>query len=229
MVIKLLRAHVNHRTWYEWVFSPGYAVFTYWDDLHAYIASKKKFQADPFYFRIYFDTFIAGGKGKMAHVLMIDVDRPSIDKALIFFQSEYNGEAPNSPNDIPYMFSPLLHKSYMDDERNRIITDHAHFTGRDSVVALRGLQDLETVIALHNGVHTTIRRLLLSIPAAGATTGHLFIQIEKQSMNDWLLCCFHSADAAKVTFRLSLLEDILVWTRTCTIFQWSGSTDERQN
>jgi len=163
---------------------------------HAYISSFPKCRDDPFYFRIYFDTFISGGKGKAAHVLMIDVDRPSINKALLFFQQHYKGV-------------PLLRKSYTDEERNRIITDHTHYTEKDSVVALRGLQDLETVITLHNGMNTTIRKLLLCIPAAGTTTGHLFIQIEKQSTTDWLLCCFHSQDSAKVTVCLSQLEDII--------------------
>jgi hypothetical protein len=74
---------------------------------------------------------------------------------------------------------------------------------------MRGLQDLETVITLHNGMNTTIQKLLLSIPVAGTTTGHLFIQIEKQSTTDWLLCCFHSQDSAKVTVRLGQVEEIL--------------------
>jgi hypothetical protein len=183
--------------------------FTYRDDMHAYISSFPKFRDDPFYFRIYFDTFISGGKGNAAHVMMIDVDRPSIDKAMLFFQQHYNGDQANSPNDLTYMFFPLLRKSYTDEERNRIIADHTHYTEKDSVVALRGLQDLETVITLHNGMNTTIRKLLLSIPAVGTTTGQLFVQIEKQSTTDWLLCCFHSQDSAKVTVRLNQLEDII--------------------
>ncbi len=134
---------------------------------------------------------------------------PSIDKAMLFFQQHYKGDQANSPNDLTYMFFPLLRKSYTDEERNRIITDHTHYTEKDSVVALRGLQDLETVIPLHNGINTTIRKLLLSIPAVGTTTGQLFVQIEKQSTTDWLLCCFHSQDSAKVTVRLSQLEDII--------------------
>ena len=38
--------------------------FTFCDDLHAFIASLPKFKSDPFYFRIYFDTFISGGREK---------------------------------------------------------------------------------------------------------------------------------------------------------------------
>jgi hypothetical protein len=140
---------------------------------------------------------------------MIDVDRPSVEKALLFFQQNYNGDSPNSPNNIPYMFFPLLRKSYTNDERLRILHDHEHFTGKDSVVALRGLRDLDTVITLHNGIHTTIRKLLLSIQAVGTETGSLFVQIERQSTSDWLLCGFHSKDSAKVTVRLSQLDKIL--------------------
>jgi hypothetical protein len=50
-----------------------------------------------------------------------------------------------------------------DEERAKIITDLENFIETDSVVAIRGLKPLESLVKLANGVHTTIRCLLLSI------------------------------------------------------------------
>ncbi len=161
----------------------------------------------PFHFRIYFVAI--GAKGHSAHVLMIDVARPSIDKAMHFFQLWFNGTKPNSLNDIPYMYWPLYKKSYDDVDRLKIILDHHQFVGTDSVVALKGLHPLDTLVKLVNGVHTSIRRLLLSVPAQGTTTGKLFVQIKRKLTSEWLLCCFDTQDASKVTARLNTLEDSL--------------------
>jgi hypothetical protein len=117
---------------------------------------------------------------------MIDIDRPNIERGLQFFQQWFDGTSPNSPNNIPY-----------------------HHLGSDSVVAVKGLHPLDTVIKLINGIHTTIRCLLLSMPVHGTVTGKLCLQIERQLSNDWLLCCFYSQDAEKVSSRLSSLEESL--------------------
>jgi len=140
---------------------------------------------------------------------MIDVDRPNIEIGLQFFQHWFNGTASNSPNNIAYMFWPLYKKTYSDTDRLKIIVDHHHYIGTDSVVAMKGLHPLETVVRLINGVHTTICRLLLSMPAQGTATGKLFLQVERQLTNEWLLCCFYTQDSEKVTARLSTLEDSL--------------------
>jgi hypothetical protein len=107
------------------------------------------------------------------------------------------------------MFWPLYRKSYDEADCLRIIVDHHHHLGNDSVVAVKGFHPLETVVKLVNGIHTTIRRLLLSMPAHGTVTGKLFLQIERQLSNDWLLCCFYSLDAEKVSSRLGSLEESL--------------------
>ncbi|MFN9982945.1 MAG: hypothetical protein ACK53Y_23655, partial [bacterium] len=124
----------------------------------------------PFQFRIYFDAFAA--KGKVAYVLMIDAERPKIDQALHFFQSFYDGKKRNSPNCIEYFFLPLYRKSYSEDDRLKIIADHKHFVGNDSVVAMKGLHPLDNLVKLVSGVHTTIRHLLLSVPTKDC--GNLF-------------------------------------------------------
>jgi hypothetical protein len=138
---------------------------------------------------------------------MIDVDCPSIEISLQFFQRWFNRTLPNSPNDTAYMFWPLYRKTYSDEDRLCIIIDHHHHLGTYSVVAIKGLHPLETLVKFVNGVYTTIQRLLLSIPAPGTVTGKLFVQVERQLSNDWLVCCFQTQDAPKVTLRLSTLED----------------------
>jgi hypothetical protein len=140
---------------------------------------------------------------------MIVVDRPSMDISHKYFSEWFDGDKPTSPNGLPYLFLPLHKKTYKDEERRQIVLDNEHHAGNSSVVALRGVQDLDKVLTLVNGVNITIRKLLLSVPAQGTTSGILFDQIERQSNSSWLLCCFPSMDAAKVTIRLSSLEDSL--------------------
>jgi hypothetical protein len=123
-----------------------------------------EWKAFPFYFRLYFDAFTA--KSKTAHVLMIDVDRPSIELGIRFFQKWYNGTLTNSPNSLSYMFWPLFKKSYTDEERLKIITDNADHLGADSVIGLAGLDPSDNLVKLVNGTYTSIRKLLLSMPVA---------------------------------------------------------------
>jgi len=181
--------------------------FIYRGGLQDYIITSAEWRATPFHFRLYFDAFTA--KGKTAHVLMIDVDRPNIEVGIRFFQEWYNGTLTNSPNHLPYMFWPLFKKSYADEERLRIIVDNTHHIGNDSVIGITGLQSLDNLVKLVNGTYTSIRLLLLSIPTTGTTTGHLFLQVERQTANEWLLCCFHYQDITRVTMRLGTLEDSL--------------------
>jgi len=59
--------------------------FSYRDGLQKYIVNTREWQKKQFHFRLYFDSFSTGIKGKSTHVLMIDVDRPSMEVALHFF------------------------------------------------------------------------------------------------------------------------------------------------
>lgn len=181
--------------------------FTLRCDFQDYIMASPEWKEAPFHFRLYYDAM--GSKGRTIHILMIDVDRPNIELGLQFFQRWFNGSAPNSPNNIAYMFWPLYRKTYSKEDRLHIIIDHLHHLGTDSVVAIKGLHPLETLIQLINGVHTTIRRLLLSMPAPGTATGKIFTQVERQLTSYWFLGCFQTSDAEKVTLRLSTLKDSL--------------------
>jgi len=181
--------------------------FTLRNNLQDFIMASAEWKAAPFHFRLYFDAFTA--KGTTAHVLMIDVDRPNIELGIRFFQQWYNGNLVNSPNNLPYMFWPLFKKSYTDEERIRIIIDNSHYIGVDSVIGLTGLQPIDNLVKLVNGTYTSIRRLLLSVPTPGTTTGKLFLQVERQTGNEWLLCCFYQQDTSKVLIRMSTLEDSL--------------------
>jgi hypothetical protein len=118
---------------------------------------------------------------------MIDVDRPSIEVGMKFFQTYFDGDQQNSPNKLSYLFFPLYWKNYLDDECKTIIQDNDHHTEGVSVVALTGLQDLNTVVELNQGIKTSVCHLLLAVPAQGTSTGKLFIQVERQPTNHWLL------------------------------------------
>jgi hypothetical protein len=107
------------------------------------------------------------------------------------------------------MFFPLYCKTYTNGKCRNIIQDNDHHAVGVMVAALTGLQDLNSVVHLNQGHKTSTINLLLAILVQGTTTGKLFFQIECQPMNEWLICCFHSSDAAKVTLRLGGLESPL--------------------
>ncbi len=167
---------------------------TFRDDLSAHIMQCDKWKTSPFHFRLYFDSFSTNTKGSLTYVHMIDVDRPSIELGMEFFQTFFDSNLQNSPNKINYPFFPLYHKNYSDDERKTIIQDNDHYTEGVSVVAVTGLNDLNTIIELNQGIKTIIQHLLLAVPAQGTSTNKLFIQVEEQPTNHWLLCCFNSID-----------------------------------
>jgi hypothetical protein len=183
--------------------------FTYRDDMHDFITSTEQWKRNPFHFRLYFDIFSAGSKEKNTYVLMIDVDRPNIESATSYFQNHYDGDKPNSPNKIAYLFFPLFRKTYNEDERKAIIRDNDHYTENDSVVGIHGLQNLNTIVQMVQGIRITIRHLLLAIPCQGTTNGKLFHQVERQSSNEWQLCCFHTCDTTKISLRLANLESLI--------------------
>lgn len=172
--------------------------FTYRDDLCTHIMNNKQWIDNSFHFRLYFDTFSTNAKGTMTYVLMVDVDRPSIDIGLNFFQKFFDGDTYDSPNKLAYLFLPLFRKNYSDDERLTIIKDNDHYTEGVSVVAMTGLNDLETVINLTQGTRTSIRHLLLAVPAH-TSINKLFLQVERQPSNQWLLCCFYTTDMTNIS------------------------------
>jgi hypothetical protein len=183
--------------------------FTYRDDMHNYISNTENWKKNKFHFRLYFDIFSSGTKGRNTYVLMIDVDRPNIEVASTFFQQNFDGDKLNSPNKIPYLFFPLYRKTYLEDERNSIIRDNDYHTENDSVVGILGLNSLNTVVQMVQGINITIRHLLLAIPCQGTSNGKLFHQVERQANNEWQLCCFHTIDTTKISLRLASLETLL--------------------
>jgi hypothetical protein len=96
----------NHKDFTTWFHMHGYNVFlnscqtsdmvrigflsrvrtfTYRNDLCAHIMNNKQWIDNSFHFQLYFDTFSTNAKGTLTYVLMVDVDRPSIDIGLTFF------------------------------------------------------------------------------------------------------------------------------------------------
>jgi hypothetical protein len=183
--------------------------FTYRDDMTLFITSHPKWIQDSFHFRLYYDTFVTKEKGKMTYVLMVDVDRPNVEKGISFFESLFDGIQKNSPNAIAYPFFTLYKNTYSEEERVGIISDTDLQTDNISVVTLHGLQEVDAQIRLCNGVKVPIRHLLLSIPCAGTTNGKLFLQVERQSGSDWLLCAFSSTDSSRVMTKIPNLAEIL--------------------
>lgn len=183
--------------------------FTYRDDISTFIINHPLWVQDPFHFRLYFDTFVTKEKGKMTYVLMVDVERPNVDKGISFFESLFDGLQKNSPNAIAYPFFTLYKNTYSEVERAGIISDTDSHTDNISVVTLHGLQEIDAQITLRNNITVPLRHLLLSLPCPGTSNGKMFLQVERQSGNDWLLCAFSSTDSSRVMARLPSLAETI--------------------
>lgn len=93
---------------------------------------------------------------------MIDVNRLNIDSGQTFFQSFFDADKFTSPNDLAYFPPPIYYmKNSTDEEHLTIIKDYDHNTEGVCIVALYGLNDLNSVINLNQGTKTTLRHLLL--------------------------------------------------------------------
>jgi hypothetical protein len=183
--------------------------FTYRDDLHTFITDHPLWVQDPFYFRLYFDSFATKICGKTNYVLMIDVDRPNVEKGISFLEQLVDGIQKNSSYAIAYPFFPLYKNTYSNEEQAKIISDCDSHTDNISVVTLYGLNDMDTKVRLRNNVLTPLWYLLLSIPCPGTTNGKCFLQVERQSGSDWLLCAFVSIDSSEVMTKVPMLSEIL--------------------
>jgi hypothetical protein len=218
-----LKGHMKFSTWLE---SHGYNVtlcecqtsdmvkigflsciqgFTYRDDIVQHIMDLPVWKQDPFHFRLYYDTFITNAKGKMAYILMVDVNRPNIEKGIAFFQQSFDGTLRNSTNGIAYPFFTLYKNTYSEEQMERIIYDSDHHTEQVSVVTLYGLHRLDTLVCLKQNVTIRLCHLILGLPDPGTSNGKLFLQVERQSSEGWHVCAFYNTDASKISPCLSTL------------------------
>ncbi len=119
--------------------------------------------------------------------------------SMTFFQTYFDGDQQNSPKrDFLPILPSLLQKTMQMVNKNTIIHDNDYYPERVSVVALWGINYLKAAYHLNQRVKTTIRPLLLALPAQGFSTNHFFLQIKQEPSNNLLLDYFYiTTDATK--------------------------------
>jgi hypothetical protein len=169
--------------------------FTWREDLKQEIKTTDAWNTAPFHFRLYPGTFSSNLNGAMTHVMMVEVDRPNINKGLKFFQDTFDGENKVSRCNIPYLFFCLYKNSLTDAERKQIIYNNELYISHTGIVHVQGFKDIDTVVMLQQNIKVKLRKFLLSLCAPNMSNGKIFVQIERQNEADWLTCAFHTTDA----------------------------------
>jgi len=152
-------------------------------------------------------------KSSFAPILMVEVDRDNIQTGLDFFCSNFDGDNPLSPSNIPYLFVTLYQNQLTDSERFHIIQDIKHHIGKTKLVHICGLQDIDVLVSLKQNIAIRLRKLLLSIKAQNTNT-RLFTQIEKDANPDALLCAYDAVDHDIIVTNLPHLS---LYIRQCLI------------
>jgi len=116
------------------------------------IKDTQEWQENPFQFRLYFGSISSNKRGEMAPVLMVEVEGDNINLGMDFFCNIFDGETPLSPCGIAYLFLTLYKNMLTVAERVKIIQDINLHTGHCQLIRLYGLQDIDTLVTLKQGV-----------------------------------------------------------------------------
>jgi hypothetical protein len=212
----------SHQKIYEWLHAHGYYLvlsecqssdmlkigfltsvrpFTWREDLRDMIKNSLEWRENPFQFRLFFGSISSNKKGVMAPVLMVEVERDNVSSGMDYFCNMFDSENPLSPCGIPYLFFSLYQNSLSDSERINIIQDTNHHVGHYQLLRLYGLTNVDTAL----------RKLLLNIKAHHSSS-NMFIQVEKESEPESILCAFESSQYEEV---MTNVANISTYIRQC--------------
>lgn len=179
------------------------------EDLKKYIKNTKEGQFSPFHFCLYHSTLSCNRKGIMAPVLMVDIDRNSIEEGINFFRSCYDGKSTLSTCSIPYLFFLLCQNQLTDDECCDIINDALQHTGQVSLVHLSGIKDVDAQGRLQQNVFVKLRTILLSIQTSTPLGCCMFFQVEKEADPNLITCAFYIVDMEAIMLSLPNISNLL--------------------
>jgi hypothetical protein len=185
--------------------------FTWREDIRDTIKDSIEWKENPFQFRLFFGSLSSNKKGEMAPVLMVEVERDNISLGLDFFCKMFDGDSPFSPCGIPYIFFTLYQNTLSDVERIRIIQDINHHVGHYQLIRLYGLTNIDTFVTLKQNIKITLCKLLLNI-RSHQSSSNMFIQVEKESDPNSIICAFDSAQYETV---MANIPNISLYIRQC--------------
>jgi hypothetical protein len=117
-------------------------------DLWLQIKRTAEWKSKPFYFHLYHSTMACNRKGKLAPMLMIDVDQTNITPGINLFGGYYNGDQESSPCSIPYLFFSLHQNQLTGSEHLNVINNSLLHSRQVSIIHLQGLKDVDATIQL---------------------------------------------------------------------------------
>jgi hypothetical protein len=132
---------------------------------------------------------------------------------LDFFCKPFDSVNPLSPCGISYPFFTLYQNQLSDGERFTIIQDINLHIGDVDIVHLYGFQDIETMVTLKQNVKIKLGKLLLAL-YANQTNNHLFLQVEKETDPEAIVCVFNKVDKETVMANIPFLS---TYIKQCVI------------
>lgn len=142
---------------------------------------------------------------------MVEVERDNISLGLDFFCKMFDGDSPFSPCGIPYIFFTLYQNTLSDVVRIHIIQDINHHVGHYQLIRLYGLTNIDTFVTLKQNIKITLCKLLLNI-RSHQSSSNMFIQVEKESDPNSIICAFDSAQYETV---MANIPNISLYIRQC--------------
>lgn len=147
----------------------------------------------------------------MAPVLMVEVEREHVNIGIDFFCNNFDSENPFSPCGLSYLFLTLYKNQLTDTERFHIIQDTNFHICQVKLIHLFGLQDIDTTVALKQDIMIRLRKLLLGL-CAHQTNQRLFVQIERDSNPEAIVCAYNPVDHDTV---MSNIPHLSTFIRQC--------------
>ena len=188
------------------------SLWMYREDLKQHIMNHqewKKANPDPDHPMI-FDLIVRQFRGSKRNTQMIFVtgERSKQEEIREVFKLIYDGTPKSYPRGEMMLFIPTRNgEQYSNEQREKIIYNHEQYLGEEEIMAIHGLQDLNTQVLLKGGKSTSIRTLLKSMPAtAGMSRSTLFQVVDPNAGQTCTIVSFQKNDRSYVEKRKETLE-----------------------
>jgi hypothetical protein len=113
-------------------------------------------------FYLYLGDFLATGKKEK--MLFVSGEKSKQEEITEFFKALYNGDSKQYPNASLMLFIPFHEGTHMAQQyRDKIIFNRQQYNGQGEVLAVGGLNDLQTEVTLKTGQKITLPSLIKSI------------------------------------------------------------------
>jgi hypothetical protein len=159
---------------------------------------------------IVFDLIVRQFRGskKSTQMIFVTAERSKQDNVRDIFKAIYDGTPKAYPRGEMMLFIPTRNgEQYSNDQRDKFIFNHEQYLGDEEIMAIHGLQDLNTQILLKGGKSTSIRTLLKSLPGSeGMSRNNLFQVVDPNAGQTCTVVSFQKVDCPYVEQRKISLE-----------------------